>query len=43
MNESGTRTHTVPSELPTEVFDWGSIKWGVSAGLFPGALSPRAR
>ncbi|MFD3927696.1 cupin domain-containing protein [Streptomyces sp. NPDC058614] len=26
--------HTVPSELSTEVFDWGSIKWGVSADLF---------
>ncbi|MFD4506891.1 cupin domain-containing protein [Streptomyces sp. NPDC058457] len=37
MSESEARTRTGPSELPTEVFDWGSIKWGVSAGLFPGA------
>jgi oxalate decarboxylase/phosphoglucose isomerase-like protein (cupin superfamily) len=37
VSESEARTHTVPSELSTEVFDWGSIKWGVSAGLFPGA------
>ncbi|WP_254646149.1 phosphoenolpyruvate hydrolase family protein [Streptomyces sp. GbtcB6] len=22
------RIRTGPSELPTEVFDWGSIKWG---------------
>lgn len=23
--------------LPTEVFDWGSIKWGVTPELFPGS------
>jgi oxalate decarboxylase/phosphoglucose isomerase-like protein (cupin superfamily) len=37
VDEHKARTHTVQDELPTEVFDWGSIKWGVSAGLFAGA------
>ncbi|MFE7569403.1 cupin domain-containing protein [Streptomyces sp. NPDC057539] len=37
MSESETRVHTTHAQLATEVFDWGSIKWGVSAGLFPGA------
>ncbi|MFD3582268.1 cupin domain-containing protein [Streptomyces sp. NPDC058683] len=37
MSESGTRAHTVQAELATEVFDWGSIKWGVSADRFSGA------
>jgi oxalate decarboxylase/phosphoglucose isomerase-like protein (cupin superfamily) len=37
VSESETRPRTVQSELPTEVFDWGSIKWGVSADLFSGA------
>ncbi|MFE4963578.1 cupin domain-containing protein [Streptomyces sp. NPDC056660] len=37
MSESETRTRTVQSELSTEVFDWGSIKWGVSADHFSGA------
>lgn len=29
-------THTRQVELPTEVFDWGSIKWGVTDEYFPG-------
>lgn len=29
--------HTIQSELATDVFDWGSIKWGVSPDLFPGS------
>ncbi|MFC9842841.1 cupin domain-containing protein [Streptomyces sp. NPDC060223] len=37
MNAFEARGHSVPSELSTEVFDWGSIKWGVSADLFAGA------
>ncbi|MGW3291409.1 cupin domain-containing protein [Streptomyces sp. NPDC001002] len=37
MNAIEAGAHTVPSELSTEVFDWGSIKWGVSAALFTGA------
>lgn len=34
---SENRTHSTPAALPTEVFDWGSIKWGVRDALFPGA------
>jgi hypothetical protein len=41
VSESETRPRTVQSELPTEVFDWGSIKWGVSADLFSGAPTYR--
>ncbi|GHJ40991.1 cupin domain-containing protein [Streptomyces sp. TS71-3] len=37
MDEHKARVSTAQSDLPTEVFDWGSIKWGVSADLFPGA------
>lgn len=28
--------HTTQSGLPTEVFDWGAIKWGVTPGQFAG-------
>lgn len=30
-------THTSQQDLATETFSWGSIKWGVTAGHFPGA------
>lgn len=30
-------THTTQHELRTETFDWGSIKWGVTADTVPGA------
>lgn len=30
-------THTRQADIPTEVFDWGSIKWGVTEDYFPGA------
>ncbi len=29
-------THTKQSDLTTEVFDWGSIKWGITPETFPG-------
>lgn len=29
--------YTTQGALPTEVFDWGSIKWGVTPDEFPGA------
>lgn len=30
------KTHTRQADIPTEVFDWGSIKWGITSGYFPG-------
>ncbi len=33
-----TTTHSSQQDLSTETFDWGSIKWGVTADRFPGAL-----
>ena len=30
-------THSTQQDLATETFAWGSIKWGVTAGRFPGA------
>jgi len=30
-------THTKQKDITTEVFDWGSIKWGVTADIFEGA------
>ena len=29
--------YTTQSGIPTELFDWGSIKWGVTPDQFPGA------
>lgn len=29
--------HTTQAGITTDVFDWGSIKWGVTPDLFPGA------
>jgi len=29
--------HTTQAGITTDVFDWGSIKWGVTPELFPGA------
>ena len=29
--------HTTQAGIQTDVFDWGSIKWGVSPEMFPGA------
>ncbi|MDR1851702.1 MAG: cupin domain-containing protein [Propionibacteriaceae bacterium] len=31
------RAYTKQSEITTDVFDWGCIKWGVSTDIFPGA------